>query len=66
MAIKNNTQPICPAETGHRTSSVCCIANISYWLKRPLQWDPVKEAFKSDPEANALARANIRGNWKLV
>jgi predicted dehydrogenase len=65
-AIKNNTQPICPAETGHRTSSVCSIANIAYWLNRPLQWDPKHEKFKHDDEANALVKANIRGDWKLA
>jgi hypothetical protein len=64
-AIKNNTQPICSVETGHRTSSVCCLANITYWLNRPLQWDPVHESFKNDAQANALVKANIRGNWKL-
>ena len=65
-AIKNKTQPICPVETGHRTSSVCCITNIAYWLKRPLEWDPKKEQFKNDAEANSLVKATIRGDWKLV
>lgn len=64
-AIKNNSQPICPVETGHRTSSLCCIANIAYWLNRPLQWDPQLELFKNDAAANALVKANIRGEWKL-
>ncbi|MBS1669535.1 MAG: Gfo/Idh/MocA family oxidoreductase [Bacteroidetes bacterium] len=66
QAIRNHSQPICPAEVGHRTSSLCCIANIAYWLKRPLQWDPQLEQFKNDEEANGLAKANIRGDWKLV
>ncbi|HLX91197.1 MAG TPA: Gfo/Idh/MocA family oxidoreductase [Puia sp.] len=65
-AIKLNKQPICGAETGHRTSSVCSIANITYWLNRPLEWDPVSEQFKNDDLANALVKANIRGNWKLA
>ncbi|HXB45075.1 MAG TPA: Gfo/Idh/MocA family oxidoreductase [Puia sp.] len=64
-AIKNNSQPICPAETGHRTSSLCSIANIAYWLNRPLQWDPKLERFNNDVQANALVKANIRGDWKL-
>lgn len=64
-AIKNNTQPICDVETGHRTSSVCCIANIAYWLNRPLTWNPEKEKFKRDKEANKLLKASIRGAWKL-
>jgi predicted dehydrogenase len=65
-AIKNNSTPICPVETGHRTSSVCCLANITYWLNRPLQWDPVQETFVHDDPANALVKANIRGHWKLT
>ena len=63
--IKTNKQPICDAETGHRTSSVCCLTNIGYWLRKPLNWDPAKEQFTNSPEANQLAKANIRGSWKL-
>jgi predicted dehydrogenase len=64
-AIKNNKQPICDVETGHRTASVCNIANIAYWLNRPLKWDPSTEKF-DDEDANKLAKANINGNWKLM
>lgn len=63
--IKNNKQPICDVETGHRTASVCSLANITYWLNRPLQWDPEKEQFKNDAEANQLVKANIRAPWKI-
>ncbi|MBO9619840.1 MAG: Gfo/Idh/MocA family oxidoreductase [Niabella sp.] len=63
--IRHHQQPICDVETGHRTSSVCCIANIAYWLNRPLHWDPATEQFINDREANALAKASIRGSWKL-
>jgi len=63
--IKTGKQPICDAETGHRTSSVCCLTNIGYWLRKPLEWDPVKEQFTNSPEANQLVKANIRGKWKL-
>ena len=63
--IKTGKQPICDVETGHRSSSVCCLANIAYWLKRPLNWDPKLEQFKNDAEANLLVKANIRGPWKL-
>ena len=41
-------------ETGHRTSTVCNIGNIAYQLKRRLEWNPKKEQFKKDKEANAL------------
>ena len=64
--IKTGKQPICDVETGHRTSSVCALANIAYWLKKPLDWDPKKEQFKNDVQANALLMPAIRGSWKLV
>ena len=65
-AIKNNRPPICDVETGHRTSSLCSLANIAYWLNRPLEWDPEKETFNNDHKANKLLKASIRGPWKLV
>jgi len=64
-AIKNNRAPICDVETGHRTSSLCSLANITYWLNRPLEWDPEKETFVDDKKANKLLKASIRGPWKL-
>jgi len=63
--IKTGKQPICDVETGHRSSSLCALANIAYWMKRPLDWDPKLEQFKNDAEANSLVKANIRGPWKL-
>lgn len=63
--IKSGKQPICDVETGHRTSSVCCLANIAYWLRRPLNWDPRREQFSKDDEANALLKPTLRGPWML-
>jgi hypothetical protein len=59
-AIRNRTQPICDVQTGHRSATVCNAANIAYWLKRPLQWDPGSETFRDDDEANALMKAQGR------
>lgn len=64
--IKTGKAPICDAETGHRTSSVCCLANIAYWLRKPLEWDPAKEKITNNPEAHLLTKANLRAPWKLV
>jgi predicted dehydrogenase len=64
--IKTGKQPICDAETGHRTSSVCCLANIAYWLRKPLDWNPVTEQVTNSEEANRLTRAYIRATWKLI
>jgi len=63
--IKDGSLPICDVETGHRTSTVCNLANIAYWLGRPLDWDPKKEVFKNDPEANNLTKPMFREGWVL-
>jgi predicted dehydrogenase len=43
-----------PPEIAHRSGSACLIAHIAMKLKRPLQWDPDKEEFIDDDEANAM------------
>jgi len=64
-AMRNRTRPICDVEIGHRTASVCNIGNIAYRLNRPLQWDPVKEQFKNDAEANALLGRPMKNKWGI-
>jgi hypothetical protein len=59
-AIKNRTQPICDVETGHRSASVCNIANIAYSLGEPLQWDPEKEKFSGNNAANKMRHMKYR------
>ena len=53
-AIKNRTNPLCDVVTGHRSASICNIANIAYQLGRSLEWDPIEEHFMGDAAANAL------------
>ncbi|MDR1743495.1 MAG: Gfo/Idh/MocA family oxidoreductase [Dysgonamonadaceae bacterium] len=51
-AIRSKTDPIVPVETGHRSCTVCTLGNIAYELKRPLKWNPDKERFVDDAEAD--------------
>lgn len=53
-AIRTQTPPLCDVEIGHRSASICNIANIAYQLGRPLNWDTEEQHFKGDAEANAL------------
>ncbi|MBO0950524.1 Gfo/Idh/MocA family protein [Fibrella forsythiae] len=64
-AMRTRNKPICDVEVGHRTASVCNIGNIAYQLKRPLQWNPKKEQFKNDPEANALLGRSMTNEWGI-
>lgn len=53
-AILKGTDLRCPAETGHRTSSMCTLANIAYRLRKPLMWDPATERITNNRAANKL------------
>ena len=64
-SMKNRTQPICPAEVGHRSASICNLGNIAYELGRELAWDPVKQEFKNDSQANKLKTKKYRKKYKL-
>ena len=63
QAIKTRTRPICDVEVGHRSASVCNIANIAYALQRNLEWNPVSEQFINDPGANLMLDRAYRGPW---
>ncbi len=59
-------QPICDAEIGSRSVSVCHIGNICLREGgRKLEWDPAREEFKNDPVANAYLSRPRRSPWKL-
>ena len=64
--MKTREEPICSVETGHRTATVCHLANIGYKLRRKLTWDPVKERFVNDEEANALTVREPRKGWEYA
>ena len=62
--IRSRRQPICDAEIGHRSVTVCHLANICLRLNgRELRWDPKKEEFVDDPEANAMLSRPQRRPW---
>ncbi len=63
--IRTRKQCICPAEVGHRSATVCHLGNIGYWLRRELKWDPVKELFVDDAEANKLLAKEGRQPWQI-
>jgi predicted dehydrogenase len=53
-AVKSRQQPIAPVEVAHRSCSACLLHHAAMKLKRKLYWDPVRERFKNDDEANGL------------
>ncbi len=53
-SIKTRKPPVAPAEVGHRACTNCLISHVAMKLPRKLYWDPDKERFINDDEANAL------------
>jgi predicted dehydrogenase len=53
-AIRTRQQPIAPVEVAHRSCSACLLHHIAMKAKRKLRWDPHRERFRDDDEANAM------------
>jgi len=64
-AIKERAKPVCDVEIGHRSATICHLGNIAYKLKRPLEWDPKREKFKGDKEANKMISKDYRKPYTL-
>ena len=63
--IKSRKAPTAPAEIGHRACSTCLIHHIAMKTKRRLYWDPVKEHFKNDDEANCMLSRPQRAPYMM-
>lgn len=63
--IKSRQKPNADVEIGHRSISVCHLANIARDVGRRLRWDPVQETFPDDPEANCYVDRPRRKGWEL-
>ncbi|MBL0215844.1 MAG: Gfo/Idh/MocA family oxidoreductase [Myxococcales bacterium] len=64
-AIANGTVPVADVEIGHRTASICHLANLAIELGRELTWDPIAEAFVGDAEADARRSRPQRAPWTV-
>ncbi len=63
--VRTRSEPIVPAETGQRAITTGLLAIIAMKLGRKLQWDPVKERFINDPEADRFLSRPMRSPWKI-
>ena len=63
--IKSRKLPICDVEIGHRTVTLCHLANIAIRLGRKIRWDPDKEEILNDEEATRMLHRAYRAPWSL-
>ena len=61
--VKSREQTVANPTVMHRSMTTVHAANICMWLKRSLKYDPVKEEFVNDDEANRMRSRAMREPW---
>jgi len=64
-SVRTRAKPGSNIDIGCRSITVCHLGNIAYELGRPLRWDPKKEAFVNDPQAQRMVYREMRSPWHL-
>ena len=63
--VKSRHDPVAPIEIAVRGDTLCQLTNICTRLGRKLRWDPDREVFPDDPEANRWLTRPMRSPWRL-
>ena len=63
--VKSRKETVAPAEVGHRSISVGLLGEIAMLTERKLRWDPQKEVFLDDEQANRMLSRPMRSPWHL-
>ena len=63
--VRTREKPVADVEIGHRSVTVCHLANIARAVGRPLRWDPAAETFVGDTAADALLVRERRQGFEL-
>lgn len=63
--IRTREKPVADVEIGHRSITVAHLGNIARWIGRRLRWDPVREVFPDDAEANGFLDRVRRKPYEL-
>jgi predicted dehydrogenase len=63
--LQSRRTPNADVEIAHRSATICHLGNIARWTGRKLRWDPAKETFPDDEEANKYLDRNRRKGYEL-
>ncbi len=63
--IKSRAKPVANSQVMRRSHTACHAAALAWILKRPLKFDPAKEEFINDDEANGLRTRPARAPWAV-
>ncbi len=64
--VRTRKKPICDADVAHRSASALLLGGIVKQLQRPLKWDPAREEFPGDDEANRMLSIAKRAPWGVA
>jgi predicted dehydrogenase len=64
-AVKGQVKTASPVDVAVRSDTIAWLDQIAITLRRKLRWDPVKEVFVNDDEANRMLDRPMRAPWKI-
>ncbi len=63
--VRSRKLTVAPVEVAHRSITPSHLGNIAMMLGRKLRWDPDKEEFIGDAQANSMRSRAYRAPWRL-
>lgn len=63
--VKTRQRTICPVDTAMRSDTICHLDDIAIRLGRKLKWDPAKEEFTNNDQANRMLTRPKRSPWHI-
>ncbi|MBW7990213.1 MAG: Gfo/Idh/MocA family oxidoreductase [Planctomycetes bacterium] len=63
--VISRQETVAPIETAHRSITISHLGNIAMRLGRDLKWDPDKEQFVDDEQAERMMTRSMRSPWRL-
>jgi predicted dehydrogenase len=65
-SVVSREEPVAPAEVGHRSCSACLVSHIAMKIPGKLYWDPVREQFTGNDQANAMLSRSQRSPYGIL
>jgi predicted dehydrogenase len=63
--VKTRARTVAPIDVAVRSDTLCHLSDIAMRLGRKLRWDPDKEEFIGDAEANRMLSRPMRSPWRV-
>jgi hypothetical protein len=64
-SIRTRRRPACDVSIGHQSTILPILGCIARWTGRALKWDPAREEFVGDDDANRMRQRTMREPWRV-